>query len=98
MSEQVKWHTKPCSVHGHCLLIGPSTGRHELSLQMPIETAEYIVRACNAHKSLTRQRDELLEACEELMELADDGSASFDDPEPGGTYDKAQAAIAKAGE
>ena len=57
MSERIIWHTKPCSVSGHCLLIGPSTGSHELSVQMPIETAEFIVRACNSH-------EDLLAACE----------------------------------
>lgn len=60
MSKHVEWHTKPCSVPGHCLLIGPSVGRHELSLQMPIETAEYIVRACNSY-------DALIAACKAMQ-------------------------------
>ena len=53
------------------------------------ETAELIVRAVNSH-------EELLKACEELYALADNGSASFDDPEPGSPYLKAKAAIDKA--
>ena len=57
MSEHIIWHTKPCSVPGHCLLIGPPTDLHAFSVQMPIETAELIVRACNCHKTL-------LDACE----------------------------------
>lgn len=39
---------------------------------------------------------DLLEACEGLMEKADDGSADFDDPVPGSIYLKASAAIVKA--
>jgi len=39
---------------------------------------------------------DLLEACEGLMEKADNGSADFDDPVPGSIYLKAIAAIAKA--
>ncbi len=38
----------------------------------------------------------LLEACKELLELADDGSAAFDDPEPDSPYVKAKAAIQAA--
>lgn len=39
---------------------------------------------------------DLLEACEGLMEKADNGSADFDDPVPGSIYLKAIAAISKA--
>ncbi len=53
--------------------------------------AAFIVLAANALAPLVA-------ACEALMELADDGSASFDDPEPGGTYDLARAALALAKE
>ena len=53
--------------------------------------AAFIVLAANALAHLVA-------ACEALMELADDGSASFDDPEPGGTYDLARAALALAKE
>lgn len=44
---------------------------------------------------LKQQRDALLDACKGLMEKADNGSADFDDPEPGSIYLKAKAAIAK---
>ncbi len=46
-------------------------------------------------KCLDSQPD-LLEACEGLMEKADNGSANFDDPEPGSIYLIAKAAISKA--
>lgn len=59
-SEHAEFSTKPCSVLGHCLLIGPSTGRHELSLQMPIETAEYIVRAANNFESLLTAAEDMI--------------------------------------
>ena len=62
MSEHIIWHTKPCSVPGHCLLIGPPTDLHEFSVQMPIETAELIVRACNEYHDLIEQRKDLVDA------------------------------------
>ena len=52
--EHTKFSTKRCSIPGQCLLIGPSTSLRELSLQMPIETAKYIVLACNAHAGLVK--------------------------------------------
>ena len=45
---------------------------------------------------LEQAAPDLLAACEELYALADNGSASFDDPEPGSPYLKAKAAIEKA--
>lgn len=39
---------------------------------------------------------ELLKACKDLMKDADNGSARFDDPEPGGVYMRAFEAIDKA--
>lgn len=66
MSEKAEWHTKPCSVHGHCLLIGPSTGKHEFSLQMPTETAELIALACNSQPAL-------LAACERHKKIVVEG-------------------------
>ncbi len=54
-----------------------------------IERAEFIVRAVNSH-------DDLLEALIVMLYLADDGSASFDDPEPDSPYLVAKAAIKKA--
>jgi len=44
---------------------------------------------------LKQQRDDLLGICKEFMEKADNGSADFDDPEPGSIYLRAEAAIAK---
>ena len=49
-----------------------------------------------ANKVLTQQRDDLLAVCKRFMEIADNGSAAFDDPEPGSIYLKAESAIAKA--
>ena len=40
--------------------------------------------------------DELVTVCKGLMEKADDGSASFDDPEPDSIYLRATKALAKA--
>ena len=39
---------------------------------------------------------DLLGLCEEFMVIADDGSARFDDPQPGSIYLRAEAVIAKA--
>ena len=41
-------------------------------------------------------KTDLLGLCEEFMEKADNGSADFDDPEPGSIYLRAEAIIAKA--
>ena len=60
-----------------------------ISAKQMVANAELIVLAVNSH-------DALVAACEGLVELADDGSASFDDPEPGGVYDRARAALALA--
>ena len=51
--------------------------------------AHRIVKCCNCH-------NDLLKLCEEFMEKADDGSADFDDPEPGSIYLRAKAVITKA--
>ena len=51
--------------------------------------AQLLLRVMNAH-------EDLLTACQDLLELADNGSAAFDDPEPGSPYLKAEAAIEKA--
>ncbi len=59
MSEHTEWYTKPCSIPGHCLLIGPSTGRHKLSLQMPIETAELIVKCCKAFPAMGKALEDV---------------------------------------
>ena len=48
------------------------------------------------HAALIAAAPELLEACKALMKDADNGSARFDDPEPGSIYLQAAEAIAKA--
>ena len=52
MSKRIQFAINPCSIHGYCLLIDKKTGGDQLSLQMPIEIAEFIVLACNAHEDL----------------------------------------------
>lgn len=52
MSEQIKFKIKGCSILRHCILVDAETDGDKLSLQMPIEIAEQIVRACNAHEDL----------------------------------------------
>lgn len=49
-----------------------------------------------ANARLIAAAPDLLEVCKGLMEKADNGSADFDDPEPGSIYLKAKAVIAKA--
>ena len=67
----------------HCLCaICTNTARGVLDAQL-------LLRVCNSNA-------DLLTACEALYNLADNGSASFDDPEPDSPYLKAKAAIAKA--
>ncbi len=63
-----------------------------------IDNLETLVRmCCDRLDTSEASRKELLTACKGLMEKADNGSADFDDPEPGSIYLKAIAAIAKAG-
>lgn len=88
--EHSKFSTRPCSIPGYCLLVDKWTGGDKLSLQMPIEIAEYIVQACNLYK-------EFLDACElAINEL--DGIATNQEPtirhRP--AYRALQTAIAKA--
>ncbi len=53
-------------------------------------------KACDRLETSEASRIELLNLCKEFMEKADNGSADFDDPEPGSIYLRAEAAIAKA--
>ncbi len=48
-----------------------------------------------ANAQLIASAPTLLNLCKEFMEMADNGSAAFDDPEPGSIYLRAEAAIAK---
>lgn len=48
---------------------------------------------CEKH-NIEQQRDDLLNLCKEFMEIADDGSAAFDDPAPGSIFLRAKAVIA----
>ena len=59
------------------------------------KTAEANAHLIASAPTLKQQRDDLLVLCKEFMEIADDGSARFDDPEPGSIYLRAEATIAK---
>ncbi len=52
-----------------------------------------INEACAIIDRSAASRKELLGLCEEFMVIADDGSAKFDDPEPGSIYLRAEEAI-----
>lgn len=49
-----------------------------------------------ANACLIAAAPDLYDACKELLELADNGSAAFDDPLPDSPYLKAKAALKKA--
>ena len=59
MSEQMKFKIKGCSIARQCLLVDAETNGNLLSLQMPFDIAEQIVRTTNAH-------EDLLAACDKL--------------------------------
>ena len=68
----------------------------ELETKISVEKEKlYVLDLKEKIESLKQQRDDLLVLCKEFMEIADDGSARFDDPEPGSIYLRAQATIAK---
>ena len=75
--------------------------RYEAEIQTNKDDASLIAEAGTVHnetglspRQLLEQRDALLVSCKALMEYCDDGSASFDDPEPDGVFMKAIDAIA----
>ena len=59
-------------------------------------TRDRLIEACDRLDKAEAENKELLELCEEFMEIADDGSARFDDPEPGSIYLRAEAVITRA--
>ena len=64
---------------------------------IPYESArDRLIEACDRLDRAEAENKELLELCEEFMEIADDGSARFDDPEPGSIYLRAEAVITRA--
>lgn len=83
--------TRVCRIHlDNC-------GKGNYPQNTRINMAETTLRkACELLDSSEASKADLLEACEGLMEKADNGSADFDDPEPGSIYLKAIVAIAKA--
>ncbi len=58
--------------------------------------AKDVFDLCDRLDKSEASRKKLLDMCKEFMEKADNGSADFDDPEPGSIYLRAEAAIAKA--
>ncbi len=68
---------------------------HGYSKDFAESNAKELCHRWNEYSTLKQQRDDLLALCKEFMEKADDGSADFDDPEPGSIYLRAEAAIAK---
>ena len=66
-----------------------------IALANELEDCKPYAGAMQMRKALEADNKELLGLCEEFMEIADDGSARFDDPEPGSIFLRAQATIAK---
>ncbi len=63
----------------------------EANEETQTDNAKELVKRWNCHT-------DLLDVCKGLMEVCDDGSARFDDPEPDSIFVKAAEAIAKAEE
>ncbi len=58
--------------------------------------AQFIAEAGNVADETGLMPRELLELYIDLLDYCDDGSASFDDPEPGSVIDRAKQALTKA--
>ena len=87
-----RYELKPRDQRGYYALL--CEGEHNLCAICTKTTrglldAQLLLLAMNSH-------EDLLAACEELYALADDGSASFDDPEPDSLFLRAKAAIENA--
>ncbi len=54
MNEHTELRIKHCSIPTQCIVVDTLTDGKEFSLQMPIERAEYIVRACNCHDDMLK--------------------------------------------
>ena len=68
----------------------------EIELRVDYDESLANARLIAAAPETKQQRDDLLAACKGLMEEADNGSARFDDPEPGSIFIKAKQAIEEA--
>ncbi len=88
MSECTKWKMRDICKATYFIELDNNEGCISIFAKTPKKARE------TAH--LIAAAPALLEACEGLMEKADNGSADFDDPEPGGIYLRALAAIAAA--
>ena len=54
---EIEFEIKVCSIHGHCILVDKETNGDILSLQMPLEIAEYICLCVNERDKLQKQVD-----------------------------------------
>lgn len=61
-----------------------------------VEIIKWLKAVCDRLDRAEASKADLLKICEEFMEIADDGSAAFDDPVPGSIFLRAEVVIAKA--